>query len=58
VLLTIAFALLLNTWWIVLLLAPTVLMVQKFVIVPEERYLQRRFDAEYTAYTRRVRRWL
>ena len=58
VILTIAFALLLNTWWIVLLLVPTVLMVQKFVIVPEERYLQRRFDGEYEAYTRRVRRWL
>jgi protein-S-isoprenylcysteine O-methyltransferase Ste14 len=42
----------------VLLLVPTVLMVQKVVIVPEERYLRRRFDAEYEAYTRRVRRWL
>ena len=48
----------LNTWWIVLLLVPTVLMVQKSVIAPEERYLQRRFDGEYEAYTRRVRRWL
>ena len=45
-------------WWIVLLLVPTLLIVQQFVIVPEKRYLQRRFGAEYEAYTRRVRRWL
>jgi protein-S-isoprenylcysteine O-methyltransferase Ste14 len=57
-LLTIAFALFLNTWWTVLLLVPTLLIIQQFVIVPEERYLQRRFDAEYKTYTRRVRRWL
>jgi protein-S-isoprenylcysteine O-methyltransferase Ste14 len=57
-LLTIAFALFLNTWWTVLLLVPTLLIVQQLVIVPEERYLQRRFNAEYEAYTRRVRRWV
>jgi len=57
-LLTVALALFLNTWWIVLLLVPTLLIVQQFVIVPEERYLRRRFGAEYEAYTRRVRRWL
>jgi protein-S-isoprenylcysteine O-methyltransferase Ste14 len=57
-LLTIAFALFLNTWWIVLLLVPTLLIIQQFVIVPEERYLWRRFTTEYEAYTRRVRRWL
>jgi protein-S-isoprenylcysteine O-methyltransferase Ste14 len=57
-LLTIAFALFLNTWWTVLLVVPAVLMVQQFVIVREERYLRQRFDHEYDAYTRRVRRWL
>lgn len=57
-LLTTAFALFLNSWWIVLLLGPTVLVVQQFVIVPEERYLRRRFGAEYEAYTRRVGRWV
>jgi protein-S-isoprenylcysteine O-methyltransferase Ste14 len=57
-LLTIAFALFLNTWWTVLLLVPTLVIVQQFVIVPEERYLQRRFGAEYETYMRRVRRWL
>jgi protein-S-isoprenylcysteine O-methyltransferase Ste14 len=57
-LLTIAFGLFLNTWWTVLLLVPTLLIVQQFVIVPEERYLRRQFGVEYEAYTRRVRRWL
>ena len=57
-LLTLAFALFLNTWWIVVLLVPALLAVQRFVIVPEERYLRRRFGADYEAYTRRVRRWL
>jgi len=58
VLLTIAFALFLNTWWIALLLVPTLPIVQQFVIVPEERYLQRRFGSEYDAYRHRVHRWL
>jgi protein-S-isoprenylcysteine O-methyltransferase Ste14 len=51
-LLTIAFALFLNTWWIVLLLVPALLFVQRFVIVPEERYLHRRFGARSTRRTR------
>lgn len=57
-LLAVAFALFLNTWWPVLLLVPTLLAVQRFVIVREEHYLRRRFGAEYDAYARRVRRWL
>lgn len=57
-LLTVAFALFLNTWWTVLLLVPTLVAVQRLVIVSEERYLRRRFGAEYDAYARRVRRWV
>lgn len=57
-LLAVAFALFLNTWWTIILLVPTLIVVQQFVIVPEERYLRRRFGAEYEEYTRRVRRWL
>jgi protein-S-isoprenylcysteine O-methyltransferase Ste14 len=55
-LLTAALGLLLNTWWPILLLIPTLIVV--FVIAPEERYLRRRFGAEYDVYTRQVRRWL
>jgi protein-S-isoprenylcysteine O-methyltransferase Ste14 len=57
-LLTIACGLLLATWWPIVLLVPTLAIVQQFVILREERYLRRRFGTEYEAYTRRVRRWL
>lgn len=57
-LLTIAIGLFLNTWWPIILLAPTLVVVQHFVIAREESYLHRRFGAEYDAYTRQVRRWL
>jgi protein-S-isoprenylcysteine O-methyltransferase Ste14 len=56
-LLTIACGLFLATWWPIVLLVPTLAIVQQFVILPEERYLRRRFGPEYEAYTRRVRRW-
>jgi protein-S-isoprenylcysteine O-methyltransferase Ste14 len=55
---TIACGLLLNTWWPIAMLVPTLAIVQQFVILPEERYLRRRVGAEYEAYTQRVRRWL
>jgi protein-S-isoprenylcysteine O-methyltransferase Ste14 len=57
-LVTIAAALFRATWWPIVLLAPTLAIVQQFVILPEERYLRRRFGAEYEAYAHRVRRWL
>src|SRR5712692_3390831 len=57
-LLTIGCGVLLATWWPVILLVPTLAIVQQFVILPEERYLRRRFGTEYEAYARRVRRWL
>jgi protein-S-isoprenylcysteine O-methyltransferase Ste14 len=57
-LLTIAAGLLRATWWPIFLLVPTLAAVQQFVILPEERYLRRRFGADYEAYTHRVRRWL
>ena len=56
-LLTIACGLFLATWWPIVLLVPTLAIVQQLVILPEERYLLRRFGIEYEAYTRRVRRW-
>ena len=56
--LTVALSLFLDTWWAMVLLMPVLLVVRVFVIAPEERYLQRRFGADYVAYTQRVRRWL
>jgi protein-S-isoprenylcysteine O-methyltransferase Ste14 len=48
----------LNTWWPIVLLVPTLLIIQRYVIGREERYMRRRFGAEYDAYTRKVRRWI
>jgi protein-S-isoprenylcysteine O-methyltransferase Ste14 len=56
--LTVALGLFLNTWWPILLLVPALAIVQWFVIAREERYLHRRFGADYDAYVRHVRRWL
>jgi len=53
-----ALALLMDTWWPVLLLVPVLFTIQRFVIAREEEYLERRFGAEYLDYSRRVRRWV
>ena len=58
VFLTTAVAIVINTWWPVLLLVPALIIIRVTVIAREERYLRRRFGAEYDAYTRRVRRWI
>ena len=47
-----------NTWWLIVLLVPVVIVMQTAVIGREERYLRRRFGAEYDAYTKQVRRWI
>lgn len=56
--LTIGLALFINSWWPIMLLVPTLVLVQRFVIVREENYLRRRFADEYDAYRKQVRRWL
>jgi protein-S-isoprenylcysteine O-methyltransferase Ste14 len=48
----------LNTWWPILLLIPTLVIIQRYVIDREESYMRRRFGAEYDAYSREVRRWI
>jgi protein-S-isoprenylcysteine O-methyltransferase Ste14 len=44
--------------WALVMLAPAVVVIQLFVIVREERYLERLFGEEYLSYKRRVRRWI
>jgi protein-S-isoprenylcysteine O-methyltransferase Ste14 len=51
-------ALLSASWWAFATLVPTLLVVRFGVIAREERYLERKFGAEYLAYKRRVRRWV
>ena len=57
-LLVLALGFWLNTWWPILLLIPTLVIIQRYVIGREESYMRRRFGSEYDAYTRQVRRWI
>jgi protein-S-isoprenylcysteine O-methyltransferase Ste14 len=44
--------------WIVLLLVPVVLVIHYGAILPEERYLEKKFGDEYTSFKASVRRWI
>ncbi len=47
-----------NSLWPALLLPVVLVVMQRGVIEREERYLERKFGAEYTQYKARVRRWI
>jgi protein-S-isoprenylcysteine O-methyltransferase Ste14 len=51
-------ALLVPTFWGLVLFPAAVLLVLWGAIRPEERFLHQRFGETYAVYTRRVRRWL
>ena len=51
-------ALLIGSWWALLLLPLVLLGVTRLVIRPEEEYLSERFGQQYLEYRSRVRRWL
>jgi protein-S-isoprenylcysteine O-methyltransferase Ste14 len=51
-------ALLIPSFWALVLFPMSVVLVRWGAIRPEERYLDARFGATYEAYRRRVRRWL
>lgn len=51
-------ALLVESWWSLVLLPLVLYAVLRLVIDPEERYLAAAFDEAYEAYRVRVRRWL
>jgi protein-S-isoprenylcysteine O-methyltransferase Ste14 len=51
-------ALLIPTFWGLVLFPAAVLLVRWGAVLPEERFLHERFGAPYDDYTRRVRRWL
>jgi protein-S-isoprenylcysteine O-methyltransferase Ste14 len=50
--------LLVSSAWPLVLSPVLIVLVQRWVIAPEEAYLERRFGAEYRAYRARVRRWV
>ena len=51
-------AIAMNSWVALLLLLPCIVVVDRFVIQREERYLAAKFGAPYDAYRLKVRRWL
>ncbi len=56
--LQLAVALILNTYWIMIAMPLTVVGLDLYVIRREEKYLSRKFGQEYDDYKARVRRWL
>ena len=57
-LLYIGIASLINSIWVLLMVVPTVIIMQRGVIKREERYLERKFGKEYLRYREQVRRWI
>ena len=53
-----AVALAVNSAWGLMLLMPLFLVLYFSAIIPEERYLERKFGEEYRDYCARVRRWV
>ena len=47
-----------NSLWILLLMVPVLVVVDKGIIKREEQYLEQKFGNEYTRYKSEVRRWI
>ncbi len=47
-----------GNWWTLLLLPVLFMVINQFIIKPEERYLKRAFGQTYLDYKKKVRRWL
>ncbi|MCP4978868.1 MAG: isoprenylcysteine carboxylmethyltransferase family protein [Gammaproteobacteria bacterium] len=55
---TLGIGVILNSWWVVCSLLPTIYFLQHLVIKREEAYLEHKFGAPYLDYKQRVRRWI
>lgn len=51
-------AIAMDSWIALILLAPCLFVIDRFVIQREERYLAAKFGPGYEAYRQKVRRWL
>ena len=51
-------AFLANSLWILVLVLPLAIILQKGVIEPEESYLEKKFGDKYLRYKVKVRRWI
>ena len=58
ILICIGVAVILGNIWILVMTPFGGWVLQRFAILPEEAYLERKFGAQYLAYKHRVRRWL
>lgn len=58
VLVCLGVAVILGNVWILALTPVCGWLLQRFAILPEESYLERKFGDDYLSYKRRVRRWL
>lgn len=47
-----------NTFWIILMQIPFLVVMNHYVIAREEAYLSGKFGQEYSDYKRKVRRWI
>ncbi|MGD9502537.1 MAG: isoprenylcysteine carboxylmethyltransferase family protein [Methyloceanibacter sp.] len=52
------FAIVLTSMWVLLLLIPVLVILQRGVVLPEEAYLERKFGDAYRKYQAAVPRWL
>lgn len=57
-LLYLGIASLINSLWILLLVLPLMVVIQRGVVEREEQYLERKFGEEYLSHKRRIRRWI
>jgi len=51
-------AILLNTFWPIILLPVLIVIVTREIIDREERYLEQKFGKQYLQYKKKVRRWI
>ena len=58
ILICLGVAVTLGNVWILIMMPFGAWVLQRFAILPEEAYLERKFGMQYLAYKHRVRRWL
>lgn len=56
--LVLGIAIAVDSLWIFVMVIPAVVVIQYFVILKEEAYLERKFGDEYERYKSAVRRWV
>ena len=44
--------------WLLLIIVPLIILINHFLIIPEEKYLLEKFKKEYSDYYKKVRRWI